>query len=552
MSKFRLVLIAVPFLFAAAASAAVLKEAAEAAKSYEGKMLFLRKTLNQSRKVYLNLPGAEFYYEHKKGRMFPLREPVEVQIAKVEARDHVKFFLSSKRLGKTELELKSADGSPITKPAVEAALKRAFSAEWTDGAKLYAGAKTAQTLHIDGCNHLPEEKNLTRFASVAEAEKAGFRPCVVCFRTLPTVGGYEKERVLGQQTAAAFRNYNPVSPDAKAVERVRTVGRRVLENWPAPLKGYSYKFYLVENDVPNAVACPAGQIFVTTGLLDAVESEEELEGVLAHEIAHVEMRHGYRQFRSAQKAQAVSAAAGVVAGIITGAKSKKDKVEKGVAVATAVTLLGNIASAVALSGYSRAYEEEADSYALAYLASRFGGKSSPGGASAPYMATLRKLQYFTEVEDVPEEQGFSLFSSHPEIAARVDKAGNVDVAPIQNSQFYGLSKEGELVATLTFEMQAFSAYRKSAAGTAGEKTELRVFATLETTPNLGEKDRVKSVALKTARGEILLDNKEDTEILPSDLVGCTFHTGKLEDFLPEILSVKLPLNNVSQWVKAGE
>lgn len=552
MPKFWLVLIAAALCFASNLSAAVLKEAAGAAKSCEGKTLYLRKTLNQSRKVYLNLPGAEFYYEHKKGRMFPMREPVEVQIAKVESRDNVKFFLASKLLGKTELELKSADGSPITKQAVEAAFQRAFSAEWADGAKLYAGAKTAKILHVDGCNHLPEEKSLLRFASVAEAEKAGFRKCIVCFRTLPTVGGYEKERVLGQQTAAAFRNFNPVTPDNRLNERVRTVGNRVLENWPAPLKGYSYKFYVVENDVPNAVACPAGQIFVTTGLLDAVESDEELEGVLAHEITHVEMRHGYRQFRSAQKAQAVSAAAGIVAGVITGAKSKKDKVEKGAAAATVVTLLGNLASAVALSGYSRAYEEEADSYALAYLASRFGGKSSPGEASAPYMATLRKLQYFTEVEDLPSDQGLALFSSHPEIAARVDKAGNVDVAPIQNSQFYGLSKEGELVATLTFEMQAFSAFRKKAAGTAGEKTELRVFATLETTPNLGEKDRVKSAALKTPRGEIVLDNREDTEILPSDLVGCTFHTGKLEDFLPEIQSVKLPLNNVSQWIKSAE
>jgi Zn-dependent protease with chaperone function len=552
MSRFLLILIGMTFLSAAPLSAAVVKEASEAAKNYEGKTLYLRKTLNQSRKVYLNVPLGEFYYEHKKGRMFPLREPAEVRIDKVATGDNVKFSLSSKLLGKTEIELKSADGSPITKQAVETAVSRAFSAEWTDDAKLYAGSKTAKTLHIDGCNHLPEEKSVVRFATLAEAEKVGYRPCIVCFRTVPTVGGYEKERVLGQQTAAAFRNYNPVSPDSRANERVRAVGARVLDNWPAPLKGYNYKFYVVENDVPNAVACPAGQIFVTTGLLDAVESDEELEGILAHEITHVEMRHGYRQFKAAQKAQKISAAAGLVAGVITGAKSKKDKVEKGVAAAAVVTLLGHLSSAIALSGYARGYEEEADSYALAYLAGRFPDNSPAGEASRPYMATLRKLQYFTEVEDVPEEQGLALFSSHPEIAARVDKAGNVDVAPIQNSQFFGLNKDGELVATLSFEMQAFSAYRKRASGVAGEKTELRVFATLETTPNLGEGDKIKSIALKTARGEVVLDNREDTEILPSDLVGCTFYSGKLEDFIPEIQAVKLSLNNVDRWVKAGD
>ncbi len=547
MSRFRLMLIAMALLFSSNLPAAVLREAAEAAKSYEGKTLFLRKTLNQSRKVYLNVPLGEFYYEHKKGRMFPLREPAQVHIDKVESRDNVRFSLTSKQLGKTEIEIKSADGSPITKRAVEAAVRRAFSTEWTDAAPLYVGSKGTKTLHVDGCNHLPDEKTLVRFASVAEAEKAGYRKCVVCFRVVPTVDGYEKERILGQQTAAAFRNYNPVSPDSRANERVRAVGNRVLENWPAPLKGYSYKFYVVENDVPNAVACPAGQIFVTTGLLDAVESDEELEGVLAHEITHVEMRHGYRQYQAAQKAQAISAAAGLVAGIATAAKSKKHKLEKGVAVANVVTLLGNISSAIALSGYSRDYEEEADSYAFAYLAGRSGDNSS-----RPYLATLRKLQYYTEVEDVPEDQGLALFSSHPDIAARVDKASNVDVAPIQNSQFYGLNKEGDLVATLAFEMQSFSAYRKRSTGVAGEKTELRVFATLETTPNLGEGDKVKSIALKTARGEIVLDNKEDTEVMPSDLVGCTFYTSKLEDFIPQIQSVKLPLNNVAQWLKAGE
>ncbi|MGH8004931.1 MAG: M48 family metalloprotease, partial [Limisphaerales bacterium] len=258
-------------------------------------------------------------------------------------------------------------------------------------------------------------------------------------------------------------------------------------------------------------------------------------------------------FKAAQKAQAISTAAGIVAGVITAAKSKKDKVEKGVVVANVVTLLGNISSAIALSGYSRGYEEEADSYALAYLATRSPEKSLAGQAGRPFMATLRKLRYYSDIEEISEdEQGLALFQSHPNIAARVDKAGNVDVAPIQNSVFYGLNKDGELVATLSFEMQAFSAYRKKATGVAGEKTELRVFATLETTPNLGEKDKVKGIALKTARGEIVLDNKEDTEIQPSDLIGCTFYTNKLEDFISPIQSVKLPLKNVSRWVKAGE
>ncbi len=547
--KFRFVLSALTFAFIASPlSASVLPEAAQAAKSYEGKTLYLRKTLNQSRKVYLDVPLGEFHYEYKKGRLFPLREAVPVHIDKVEAKENVKFSISSKQLGKTEIELKSDDGSPITKEAVEATVNRSFTPELGDAStKLYVGSKSSKVLHVDGSNHMPDQKESERFATLGDAQAAGYRKCLVCFRTYPTVSGFEKERYLGQQTASMFRNYNPVVTEDRLNDRVRTVGNKVLDNWPAPLKGYNYKFYVVENDVPNAVACPAGQIFVTTGLLDAVESEEELEGVLAHEITHVEMRHGYRQFRSAQKAQTISTAAGILAGVITAAKSKDDKLSKGAAVANVVTLLGNVSSAIALSGYSRGYEEEADSYALAYLATRSSGKSG-----RPFMATLRKLQYYTDVEDIPEEQGLALFKTHPDIAARVDKAQNVEVAPIQNTVFYGMSKGGDLVATLTFEMQAFTAYRKKASGTPGEKTELRVFASLETTPNLGDKDKVKGIVLKTAKGDVALDNKEDTEVLPSDLVGCTFYSNKLDDFISPIESVKLPLKNVAQWTKASD
>jgi hypothetical protein len=119
--KIRFILAAVACIFAANnLSAAVLREAADAAKGYEGKTLYLRKTLNQSRKVYLSVPLGEFFYEYKKSRLFPLREAIQVRIDRVQTGDNVQFSLSSRQLGRTEITLKSADGSPITREAVEA------------------------------------------------------------------------------------------------------------------------------------------------------------------------------------------------------------------------------------------------------------------------------------------------------------------------------------------------------------------------------------------------------------------------------------------------
>jgi predicted Zn-dependent protease len=57
---------------------------------------------------------------------------------------------------------------------------------------------------------------------------------------------------------------------------------------------YRYHFYIAEDPQTNAFAMPGGHVVVFTGLLRATESAEELAGVLAHEISHVEMRHTLR------------------------------------------------------------------------------------------------------------------------------------------------------------------------------------------------------------------------------------------------------------------
>lgn len=79
-------------------------------------------------------------------------------------------------------------------------------------------------------------------------------------------------------------------------------GRRagVLDRWPVPLKGYRYRFQVVDADDVNAFAVPTGYVFVTRGLLESLETDEELAAILAHAIAHVESRHSHRQWRNAR------------------------------------------------------------------------------------------------------------------------------------------------------------------------------------------------------------------------------------------------------------
>jgi Zn-dependent protease with chaperone function len=64
--------------------------------------------------------------------------------------------------------------------------------------------------------------------------------------------------------------------------------------------GWPWRFYVVQHAQPRGMAFPGGHIVVSTGLLNWVETPEELAGVLAHEIAHVTRRHGLQQAVASQ------------------------------------------------------------------------------------------------------------------------------------------------------------------------------------------------------------------------------------------------------------
>lgn len=74
---------------------------------------------------------------------------------------------------------------------------------------------------------------------------------------------------------------------------VRTVGEKLVSALGADTP-FHYHFHVVPGDTINAFAMPGGEVFVFTGLVQNVGSEERLAAVLAHEIEHVEQRHGIR------------------------------------------------------------------------------------------------------------------------------------------------------------------------------------------------------------------------------------------------------------------
>src|SRR6185369_677645 len=76
-------------------------------------------------------------------------------------------------------------------------------------------------------------------------------------------------------------------------EYVSNVGQAIALGAPSVAMPYQgYRFVVLESPTVNAVSVPGGYVFVTTGAVLAARDEEELAGVLAHEIAHVSLKHG--------------------------------------------------------------------------------------------------------------------------------------------------------------------------------------------------------------------------------------------------------------------
>jgi predicted Zn-dependent protease len=126
----------------------------------------------------------------------------------------------------------------------------------------------------------------------------------------------EQEHYLGKTVAAsviARLGGEPLPPDHPVSAYLREVGtlvavtaaeERLEDDRPYPLKGY--RFIPVVSSAQNAVGSPGGFVVVTTGLLRAVRSEDELAAVLAHEVAHVQRGHTMQPVEAARRQEHLS------------------------------------------------------------------------------------------------------------------------------------------------------------------------------------------------------------------------------------------------------
>jgi predicted Zn-dependent protease len=151
----------------------------------------------------------------------------------------------------------------------------------------------------------------------------------------------------GRQAASQVERQMPMMRDAQVTSYVSSIVQRLAAQAGGPQ--FQYQARVVNSQEINAFSLPGGFIYVNRGLISAVRNEDELAGVLAHEIAHVVERHGTQQ---ATKAYGAQAGVGILAQVLAGRNHRVGLPEQ---------IIGTVGLNAAFMKFSRNAEYEADS-----------------------------------------------------------------------------------------------------------------------------------------------------------------------------------------------
>ncbi|HKY71695.1 MAG TPA: M48 family metalloprotease [Nitrospira sp.] len=212
--------------------------------------------------------------------------------------------------------------------------------------------------------------------------------------TLLTV---EQEKKIGEEEDKKVAQEMGLLDDAGLTAYLDALGQRLAKE--SPRQDVSYRFHVVDMIEPNAFALPGGYVYVTRGLLVLANTEDELAGVVGHEIGHVAARHTVQRVsRQGPFALITNLVSGVTGFFVP-------------IVGDIVGGVGNLAQSLVFSPYSRSQESQADEVGQE-IAAKAGW--DPLGLTA-FLTTLGREEAL--LSDGPRKPSF--FDSHPATPDRV-------------------------------------------------------------------------------------------------------------------------------------
>lgn len=206
-----------------------------------------------------------------------------------------------------------------------------------------------------------------------------------------------EEKAVGEKLLYSVRGAFTVLDDPDISQYINDLGAEVLQI--AGIQYFDYRFYIIENRDFNAFAAPSGLIFFHSGLIETMNSEDELVSVLAHEIGHVVKRHLATRMENGKLVTMASMAVALAALALGDAK------------ATAALITGSLAAGQSANlHFGRQHEEEADLLAYGWMKEL--NRSVAG--QEKMLQTMRRITRY-KMGQVPQ-----YLLTHPNPEARLD------------------------------------------------------------------------------------------------------------------------------------
>jgi Zn-dependent protease with chaperone function len=209
----------------------------------------------------------------------------------------------------------------------------------------------------------------------------------------------EQDQEIGRQSADEAERQLPIIHDRSIQAYVDGIGKRLAA--VAPGASYPYQFKVVNVADINAFALPGGYLYVNRGLIEAAQNEGQLAGVMAHEMAHVALRHGTNQ---ASRAYLGQAGLGLLGGLIG---------QNDASTQQTIASVGGFGLNTLFLKYSRTAEEQADVTGAQMMAK--------AGYDPADMVAFFDILARTQARDPSKVEQF--FSSHP---APANRAARID------------------------------------------------------------------------------------------------------------------------------
>jgi len=206
------------------------------------------------------------------------------------------------------------------------------------------------------------------------------------------------EERIGAAEEARVQESVGLSDHAASAQWVDAVGRRVAAFAPP---GVNYRFHVLDMEEPNAFALPGGPVYISRGLLAFLNSEDELAGVLGHEIGHIADRHAAGRQRVATPIAILLGLPAAIVGTIAPGLGRL------------ATLPASMAGGAAMASYSRKQEHAADELGVGYAAA---AGYDPAGLASALEALEREVALDGDLESEA-----SFFANHPTTPDRIER-----------------------------------------------------------------------------------------------------------------------------------